>query len=416
MNIGFIGAGKLGLPVALAVDAKGHNVCVTDINRYVKGYLIDKMIPYQEEGVPELLQEHNVDFVSNIDAVYNRSDIIFLAIQTPHNERFEGVTPLPEDRADFSYEYLIDAIQEISEVADEWMIEKTVVIISTVLPGTIEREIKPHLSEYLKLCYNPFFIAMGTTVRDFLNPEFVLLGYEDIEAANHVKEFYSTLHDRPIYDTSIINAEMIKVCYNTFISTKIAYANTIMELCHKVGADVDAVTNAIKMATSRLISTAYLSGGAGDGGGCHPRDNIAMSWLAKKHNLSHDLFEDIMLAREDQSAWLASIISDYVHANQGMRVIIMGLAFKENTNLITGSPSMLLIHQLEEGYGIYPQVYDPNLPKYSQIPTARGIYFVVTKHREFIDFPYPSGSIVIDLWRFVKVPNNVQYVPIGKPN
>ncbi len=144
------------------------------------------------------------------------------------------------------------------------------IIISTVLPGTIEREIMPIIkdNDKFKLCYNPFFIAMGTTVNDFINPEFVLFGVYDTWAAKTVKIFIKQFTIKPFYKTDIINAELIKVCYNTFIGMKIVFSNTIMEICHKNGGDVDQVIGGIKLATDRIISTKYLSGGMGDGGGC----------------------------------------------------------------------------------------------------------------------------------------------------
>ena len=123
---------------------------------------------------------------------------------------------------------------------------------------------------------------MGSTINDFLFPEFILFGKDDIYAAELGKKFYKTITNAPLYDTTIENAELIKVAYNTMISTKISFANTLMELCHKLeNTNIDDVTNGLKMANKRLISQAYLDGGMGDGGGCHPRDNIAMSYLSK---------------------------------------------------------------------------------------------------------------------------------------
>ena len=269
MNIGFLGLGKLGLPCALAIASKGHNVYGYDIDQNVKKYIEEKRIPYREERVEELLQYYTVHF-TDIENIVNFSDIIFVPIQTPHEYKYEGCTRIPDERDDFSYEWLKTGIKELSDVIKMQSKDKVVVIISTVLPGTIEREIKPIIkdNEKLKLCYNPFFIAMGTTVNDFLNPEFVLFGVDDEYAANLTEKFYKTIHDKPFYKTDIINAELIKVCYNTFIGMKIVYANTIMEICHKTGADVDQVINGIKLATDRVISTKYLSGGMGDGGGC----------------------------------------------------------------------------------------------------------------------------------------------------
>src|SRR4029079_8006110 len=167
----------------------------------------------------------------------------------------------------------------------------TVAVVSTVLPGTMRRSVMPVASPLLGLCYNPSFVAMGTTMRDFLHPEFVLLGADDLISAQKLEAFYATITDAPIHRMSVESAEITKLAYNTYIGMKIGFANTVMEICHKIpGANVNDVTAALKTAHHRLISPAYLDGGMGDGGGCHPRDNIAMSWLAQQLPLSHDPF------------------------------------------------------------------------------------------------------------------------------
>jgi UDPglucose 6-dehydrogenase len=126
---------------------------------------------------------------------------------------------------------------------------------------------------------------MGTTMRDFLHPEFVLFGHDDDWALNKSEKFYKTITHASVYKTTVENAELIKVLYNTFISTKLAFTNTVMEMCHKLpNTNVDEVMNALAMGDERIISYKYMSGGMGDGGGCHPRDNIALSWLSRKIN------------------------------------------------------------------------------------------------------------------------------------
>ena len=168
--------------------------------------------------------------LGTLEEVVKFSEIIFVPIQTPHHEKYEGTTRLPDERVDFNYSYLVRGMADISRVVDEIGESRIVVIISTVLPGTVEREIKPVTSKKIRLCYNPFFIAMGTTRADFEKPEFVLLGCDDGETQLIVEDFYSTIHKQPVFKTSIKNAELIKVIYNTFISTKIAFINTVMEL------------------------------------------------------------------------------------------------------------------------------------------------------------------------------------------
>ena len=216
-NIGFIGLGKLGLPSALAIESKGHTVVGYDLNPNVKQYIEKKTIPYIEQSVPELLQKTKIEVLS-LAEVLKRSEIIFVAVQTPHDPLYEGITKLPSTTADFNYDYLKSACSDISVELDKLGEDKTIIVISTVLPGTIEREIKPLLGKHVKLCYNPFFIAMGTTVRDFLHPEIILFGVDDPIALEKTKTFYRTITDAPFKEMDIVNAELVKVNYNTFIT------------------------------------------------------------------------------------------------------------------------------------------------------------------------------------------------------
>lgn len=418
MNIGLIGLGKLGLPVALAIESRGHNVAGYDININVKSYIENRKIPYQEIFVDELLKSTELEF-TEISNVIEKSEIIFVPVQTPHDPMFEGCTRIPEERVDFNYDALISAMKQISEEVERIQEEKIVVIISTVLPGTIEKYIKPFLSNKIKLCYNPFFIAMGTTVRDFLNPEFVLLGVDDADAANKVESFYATLHNKKVFRTSVKNAELIKVSYNTFIGMKIVFANTIMEICHKIGANVDDVIDAISLADERLISPKYLRGGMGDGGGCHPRDNIAMSWIAKTLDLSHDFFEDLMMAREHQTEWLSKLCLD-----SSLPIVILGKSFKPETNITTGSPSVLLYNILKEKTNL--SIIDPlvdGIERFDRELSSLGndpkVYFIGTQHEYFKNIQFNSNSIVIDPFRYIErtethKKNNIQLISIGK--
>lgn len=406
MNIGFLGLGKLGLPCALAVESKGHKVWGYDVDPKVEEILRTRKLPYREIWAQDYLDKSEIAFTS-ISAMVSNSEIIFVPIQTPHDERFEGVTRISDERVDFDYTFLKAGIKILADEIKAQGEDKVVIIISTVLPGTIEREIMPLLNDNVKLCYNPFFIAMGTTMRDFLQPEFVLFGVDDEKAAEKAESFYTTLHDRPFYKTAIKNAELIKVAYNTFIGMKIAYANTMMEVCHKIGADVDAVTQAMSLATERLISGKYLSGGMGDGGGCHPRDNIAMSWLAKKLDLSYDFFESLMLGREQQTEWLADLIQEH----EGP-ITILGKAFKEQTNLTVGSPAILLKNILEER-GAEVTMYDPHIDEGAPNLEDPQVFFIGTKHSEFLDYSFPQGSIVLDPWRYIPDQEGVRVIRIG---
>lgn len=421
MNVGFVGLGKLGLPSALAIESKGHTVVGYDINPAVKGYVESKSIPYLEEGVPELLQTTRLEVLPLAD-VLRRSEIVFVPVQTPHDPLYEGTTRLPGTTADFDYTYLKDACRSISAELDRLGEDRIIVVISTVLPGTIEREIKPLLSEHAKLCYNPFFIAMGTTVHDFLNPEIVLFGVDDPGAVAKAKEFYSTIADVPFHEMSIVNAELVKVNYNTFITMKINFANNLMEVCHKLrgrgaDADVDVVIDALADCNRRIISPSYMRGGMPDGGGCHPRDNIALADFAKRHSLSNDIYTEGMVVREHHTAWFADVIG--AHRGEGdkrLPVVVLGKSYKPETNLTVGSPSVRLHNELKEG-GVDAAIWDPHVDGEegaAGVLARPAVFFVGTRHARFAGLEYPAGSVVIDPFGYVGRRDGVRVVALGR--
>jgi len=433
MKIGFIGLGKLGFPCATAMQMKGHDVMGYDIDPGVmnlapKPYL--ETGPDGKEPFNPYVEKYPID-LGSMEKIAEHSEIIFVAVQTPHDEDYEGVTRLPDGRLDFQYKYLRECVSKLSTYIKR---DTVVAIISTVLPGTFRRQVLPFCNSYMKMCYNPYFIAMGTTMRDFLNPEFIPLGTHDKEATKKIIEFYVTITDAPIYETSVPNAEAIKVLYNTFIGQKIVFTNTAMELCHKIpGCDIDEVMNGLKLGTERLISTKYMSGGMGDGGGCHPRDNIALSWLSQHLGLSYDWFEKVMEAREAQTEWLADLIEENQRLYD-LPVVILGYSFKPETNLTVGSPALLLDHLLRER-AITSEKFDPfvDSPKvlrqiwskdnagleelievvdyYQKTPA---IYFIGTRHDCFKTWEFPAGSVVIDPFRYIpETRDDVKYIHIG---
>jgi UDPglucose 6-dehydrogenase len=412
MNVGIVGLGKLGLPVAYAMASRG--LTVNGYDPFVAGPPAD---PSYEAGFADVIAaaEDRMRFAALPDVVAH-SDVVFVAVQTPHEPRFEGITPIPCDRADFNYSYLVDAVAAIDAEATRQGRDVTVSVISTVLPGTMRRYVLPILGPHVTLVYNPSFIAMGTTIRDFLDPEFVLLGGD----TGAVDEVFTHVYDQaPVgwvadqprrVRTTIDNAELIKVSYNTFIGLKIAFANTVMEVCHKTDCDVDEVMGALQQANRRLISPAYLDGGMGDGGGCHPRDNIALSWLAGELDLSYDLFNAAMECRERQAEWLVDLMEDH-----GLGMGLLGVAYKPESALTAGSPALLVRHLLEQrGHHVWwtdPYVSSCRTVKLADEPRC---YLIGCKHPEFPDVRFPAGSVVIDPFRYMPDQDGVTVIRVGE--
>lgn len=174
-----------------------------------------------------------------------------------------------------------------------------------------------------------------------------------------------------------------------------------MEVSHKLdNIDCDNVSNALSMSTDRLISPKYLFGGMADGGGCHPRDNIALSWLARKIDLSYDWYESLMTCRENQTDWLAELICDHKEQT-GLPVVILGKTFKKETNLTVGSPAVLLDNLLKER-SVVTEMYDPWVDDGEAPLSVPSVFFIGTNHDLFKDFVFPSGSVVIDPWGMFK--------------
>lgn len=384
MNVGFVGLGKLGLPVALAVRGKGHAVVGHDLAQ-------DRMDAARAAGL-----------ATGALADVARQELVFVAVQTPHGPEYEGVTRLPADRADFFYGHLRHAVARLVEHVRPGS-DTCVAVVSTVLPGTSDRDLKPVLGG-VPYVYNPSFIAMGTVERDYLHPEFVLLGCDSLKAEWVAESFYRQTVEAPIIKMSVRDAELTKVAYNTFIGLKLAFANTMLELCHKTGCDVDAVLGALRMANKRLTSPAYLSAGMGDGGGCHPRDNIALSHLARQAGLSYDLFEAVMLARERQAEWLADLMCAH-----DLPKAICGVAYKAGTDITTGSHA-LLVKTILEDRGEDVATFD------DATPLGPAVVLIGTNDRRWQTTPFAPGSVVYDPWRIVPDQEGVDVHRLGQRN
>lgn len=416
MKVGFIGLGKLGLPVALAIQRAGHEVMGFDLE---PSRMSRSPQMYKEAGPDgtgdfnEYLALSSVAFGTR-EQVAEHSEIIFLAVQTPHQAEFEGITPLLPEAADFDYVALRAAVTEIVPCIQK---PTVIAIISTVLPGTMRREIFPVIQSNpnIELCYNPSFIAMGTTMRDFLDPEFVLLGASDPTALKKLASFYNSFIAAPILSMSVESAELCKVAYNTFIGLKIVHANTVMEICHKIpAADCDDVMNALRLADRRLISGAYMSGGMGDGGGCHPRDNIALSHLACREHLSYDLFKAVMQCRENQAGFLVELLvrESILH---NLPIIILGYAFKPESRLIVGSPALLVANLLKREDIDVTLVDDSVGSNFREQALAfPAVLLIGCRHLRYRYFSFSAGSVVIDPHRYIPDAPGVTVIRIGE--
>jgi UDPglucose 6-dehydrogenase len=377
-KVGFIGLGKLGLPCAEAIARKGF---------YVTGYDI----------VPKT--SDHIEIRESIEDVCRDKDIVFVATPTPHDDGYDGRTPtshLPVK--DFNY----DAVKEVLAKCNEHMTkDQTLVLISTVLPGTTRREFAPLMTN-TGLVYNPYLIAMGTVADDMINPEMIMIGTEwglKGKLCRARSELLESLYNNVCENSPRVEmgtweeVESMKIFYNTFISNKIALVNMIQDVAQKLGnMNVDKVTQALSKSTQRIVSAKYMKAGMGDGGACHPRDNIALRWLAKELGLGYDLFEGIMTARERQAENMAREILKH-----GRNVHFTSDSYKPGTDLVDGSYSLLVQHYVVKNGGQIVHGFDN--------PAE-----VIVRVHESDQITADNSTIIFDPWRtYPKAPNVIYY-------
>jgi len=374
-KIGFIGLGKLGMPCAEAISKKGYDVAGYDI----------------AQRTSDLIKIKN-----SIKDVCKDRDIVFVATPTPHEEGYDGREPTSDKEVkDFDYTSVKKVLQECNNHMTE---TQSLVLISTVLPGTIRRELAPLVTN-VKLLYNPYLIAMGTVAEDMLNPEMIMIGtkkgvYSTAIKARQLESFYNSIceNNPRIEFGTWEETESMKIFYNTFISNKIALVNMIQDVAQKLGhVDVDKVTKALSKSTKRIVSPAYMKAGMGDGGACHPRDNIALRWLAKDLGLGYDMFESIMTAREKQAENMAIEILKH-----GENVFFTSDSYKPGTDMVDGSYSLLVQHYVKAlGGQIVNGIDNP-------------VHVIVRVH-ETDQVSADNTTVIFDPWRSYPKAENVIY-------
>ena len=432
-SIGFIGVGKLGQACAEMV-AEVHDVVGYDVNPVV----------------PE-----NFVMSGTLEGAVEGKDIVFIAVPTPHDPQYDGKAPTSHlPNKDFDYTIVKETLTKVNAVATK---EQLIVLISTVLPGTVRREFIPLITN-TRFVYNPYLIAMGTVKWDMVNPEMVMIGTADGSETGDAKElvdFYKTImQNEPKYVIGTWDeCECIKVFYNTFISAKVSLVNMIQDVAEAQGnINAEVVCDALANSDRRIMGPGYMKPGMGDGGACHPRDNIALRFMAQELGLGYDLFDAVMRSREVQAENMANRLMQlagvYHPTTQTMvselPIVIVGKAYKPLVEYETGSSSMLVGHYIKEaGFELhyydektgdipsedvlkYPCVYllahNPEVTYGEQLDTVPGWYddhnisdcdtaLVSTGNGTELNFA--KGSIVVDPWR--KTPNidNVKVVHYG---
>ncbi len=355
-TIAVIGLGKLGLPIAASLAAKGHRVLGVDVDEARVAALSAGETPSVEPGLTEMLAQADDRFTASTDvaSAVRDADVVMTFVPTPSTE--DG---------SFALDLLLVACADIGAAMREDDRYRVVVVNSTVSPGSTTSEVLAALEsasgracgDGFGLCYSPEFVALGNVVANFLRPDMVLIGQSDDRAGDVLEEVYlaSCDNEPPVMRMHIVNAEIAKLAVNTYVTTKIDFANMLAELCSRVrGGDIDAVTTALGM--DARIGSRYLKGGLGYGGPCFPRDNRALSRFAESIGV------EAPIPRATHAANLGHT-QDTVAAVRAMvggpsTVAVVGLAYRPSTDVIEESASIALAEALAaDGHTVL--AYDP---------------------------------------------------------
>jgi UDPglucose 6-dehydrogenase len=355
-TLSVVGLGKLGAPMVACLAAKGFDVAAVDVDEQKVAAIAAGRAPTFEPQLDELLAANRtrIHATTDLRAAVSSSDLTFIVVATPSDA--EG---------GFSLKWVLPACETIGAALAEMEGFHTVVLTSTVMPGSTEAAIVPTLerasgkrcSVDFGVCYSPEFIALGSVIRDFLNPDFLLVGESDERAGGILEGIYRRVvdSDAPVARMSFVNAELAKLSVNTFVTTKIAYANMLARLCERLpGADVDVVTNAIGLDTR--IGRKYLRGAISYGGPCFPRDNVALATLARALGAPAFVPEATDNANRDGIERLADLAEARLPVDG--TVAVLGLSYKPNTDVVEESPGLLLVRALANR-GVDVVAYDP---------------------------------------------------------
>lgn len=364
--------------------------------------------PIYEEGLEELMREFKGKYRATKDyrdAILN-SEVTFIAVGTPSRE--DGSIDLT---------YVKQAAEEIGKILKEKDNYHVVVVKSTVLPGTTENVVKPILEkesgkkafEDFGLAMNPEFLREGVALKDFLNPDRIVIGVQDERTKKVLEELYKPI-DAPKLFTDIKTAEMIKYASNAFLATKISFANEIGNICKKLGIDSWKVFEGVGL--DHRISPHFFRTGIGWGGSCFPKDVKALIRKAEEIGEDPIILKAVVEVNEKQPLKLIELLKKHVPELRDKRIGVLGLAFKPNTDDVRETRAYVIVKKLlEEGAKVL--AYDPqameNFRRFypdvgeqieyvssgKEVLERSDAVLIVTEWPEFEELDY-SGKIVID--------------------
>ncbi|HJQ23183.1 MAG TPA: UDP-glucose/GDP-mannose dehydrogenase family protein [Blastocatellia bacterium] len=353
MHIAVIGTGYVGLVSGACFAEFGNNVICVDSDRTKIDKIKDGQMPIYEPGLEALVaknvREGRLEFTTDINSAIEQSLVVMLAVGTPSTT---------DGSADMSQ---VEAVAlEIARALNSYKVIVTKSTVPVGAAGYIKRIIDENKRSSCRysVASNPEFLREGAAINDFLRPDRVVIGCNDEEAIEILKDLYRPLYliETPFVVTNPESAEMIKYASNAFLATKISFINEIANLCDRLGADVRDVVKGMGM--DKRIGSKFLHPGPGFGGSCFPKDVKALSAIARNVGYEMKLTEAVLAVNERQMASVIERVRRAVPDLEGKTVALLGLAFKPDTDDMREAPALKIISDLQAA-GASVRAYDP---------------------------------------------------------
>ena len=390
MEIAVIGTGYVGLVTGVCLSDLGNNVTCIDVDKEKVDMLNQGISPIYEEGLQELLEANiskgNLHFTSDYGEGLQDRQVIYIAVGTPQGD---------DGSADLTY------VEEVcSSLASHLQNDVVIVTKSTVPVGTnewIKATIESSLKSDIKvrIASNPEFLRQGSAVYDTYNGDRIVIGSDD-ETALDVLEEINAPFRIPIVKTDLRSAEMIKYASNAFLAAKISFINEMANLSEKIGANIDHVAEGMGM--DKRIGSAFLNAGIGYGGSCFPKDTRAVISFGKDADYDMPILANVVDSNERQRGIIVDKIMERFESVKGMKVALLGLAFKPNTDDIREAPSISVSEKLINA-GAEVHAYDP-----AAIKNARQVLPAEVKYADSVASALASADIAVILteWKEIK--------------
>lgn len=385
MNIAVIGSGYVGLVVGTCLSDLGNNVICVDIDKTKVEELNKGIVPIYEPGLKDMLErnlkEKRIKFTTDIKEAIENSLVIFIAVGTP---------PDKDHRADLS------AVKAVAKDIGKYMDDYKVIVDKSTVPVETGEMVKEIIRENQKkkktdfdVVSNPEFLKEGSAIKDFMNPDRIVIGFENGKAKEIIQDIYKGIErtTKPILFTDIKSAELIKYASNAMLATRISFMNELSHLCEKVGADIKKVT--IGIGLDDRIGPRFLQAGAGYGGSCFPKDVKALIQTIKQYGCETKILEAVEDVNYRQKRSIVPKLKKIIPDLKDKKISIWGLAFKPNTDDMREAPSIVIINELQK-LGAKIKAFDPEAVK-----TAKKIFRDVEYHEDPYDTVKDADALII---------------------